>query len=107
MIGGLAHGDPGLYALLLIVVLLIGVVGLVIRAIVDGRLVPKATVDALVAERDNRITAQAEALVSLTDTNATLVATNAKLTDAVDDLAEASHMNLKVSQALHGQLKEA
>lgn len=106
MIEGLAHGDPALYVLLVIVLALVSVVGLMMRSIIKGDLVPKATVDLTTAQLRERVTVQTAALSTLTDANVTLVATNATQATSLSDLAEAAHLQVKIGEALHRQLVE-
>ena len=104
MIDGLAHGDPGLYVLLVILLALVSVMGMVMRAIVRGDLLPKDTVDRMTTELRDRVSAQASALEALTSTNTTLVAANATQTDSIADLADAAHLQVRIGEALHRQL---
>ncbi|AZG43437.1 hypothetical protein [Gordonia insulae] len=96
-----------LYVVGTLALVLIGVLAMVMRAIVRGDLVPKATVESNTAELRDRIAAQASALVALTNTNSTLVTTNATQADSISDLADAAHLQVRIGEALHKQLEEA
>lgn len=104
MIEGLSHGDPGLYVLLVIVLALVSVMGLVVRSIIRGELVPRATVERLIVERDARIAAQASALEAATVLTAEQSHTISTQADSISDFGEAQRLNVRVAQALHAQV---
>lgn len=104
MIDGLAHGDPGLYVLLVIVLALVSVMGLVIRSIIRGDLLPLKSVEREIATRDTRIEAQASALEAATILTTEQSHTIAAQADAIHDLGEAQRLNVRVAQALHDQV---
>lgn len=101
MIEGLTRGDPGLYVLLVVALALIGLVARGVKALIEGKLMPQATVDRMVAELSERVAAQAaalEAATTLTTEQAHTIATQA---DALSDFGEAQRLNVRVAQALH------
>lgn len=104
MIHALPTDDAALLVVGSLALLIISILGLCIRAILRGELLPRKTVDAMVSERDARISAQAAALEALTATNTTLVQANATQADSISDLADAAHLQVRIGEALHKQL---
>lgn len=96
------HTDNvSLYVVGGLAVVLIGILGAVMRAIVQGKIVPRSTLEAMIAERDSRIAAQAAALevaTTLTTEQARTISTQA---DSISDFGEAQRLNVRVANALH------
>ena len=84
------------------VLLLVVVFG--VRALIKGDLVPRSHVELMVAERDARITAQAEALKAAPKLAIEQQAAITTLTDSVRDFAEASQLQVRVARAMHDNL---
>ena len=82
-------------------VVLIGILGAVMRAIVQGKIVPRSTLDAMIAERDARIAAQAAALEAATVLTTEQAHTIATQADSISDFGEAQRLNVRVANALH------
>lgn len=115
MIEGLAHGDPGIYVTLVIALAVVSMMGLVVRSIIRGELIPKATVEREAAERNERIDTQAaernariDAQAAALESAAALIAeqshTIREQADAISDFGEAQRLNVRVAQALHDQV---
>jgi Na+-transporting NADH:ubiquinone oxidoreductase subunit NqrC len=87
-----------------IIVVLVGVIGLVLRSIVKGNLVPKAQVDQLLSDRDNQILALAATVSAGETVNQALSASVRTLSDSVEDFSEATKMQLRLAEALRTNL---
>lgn len=97
--------DMALYVVGALALLLITVLGLVMRAIIKGDLVPKKTVEEMAARDRDRITAQAGALDSIPAAMTELTAAQKSLADSFDDLADAAQLQVRVADALHRQVE--
>ncbi|MGC5249486.1 hypothetical protein ACPXB3_21480 [Gordonia sp. DT219] len=99
---GLPHTDNiALYVVGVLAVVLIGVLGLVLRSIVKGDLVPRHTVNSWMVERDHRIAAQARALDAATVLTTEQARTISAQADSIADFGEAQRLQVRVAAALH------
>lgn len=98
--------NVALYVVGALALLLISVLGLVIRAIVRGDLVPRRVLDAMTVERDQRIAAQAHALDAATVLTVEQSRTISAQADSISDFGEAQRLQVRVAAALH-QVTEA
>lgn len=80
---------------------LIGVLGMVMRSIVRGDLVPGKTVERNLSERDERIRAQASALGAASDLIAEQSRTIGTQADSIADFGQAQILTKRVADALH------
>lgn len=99
--------DVALYVVGALALLLIGVLGLVMRAIVRGDLLPRKTVDEMRARDADRINAQADALASIPSAITELTTTQKSLSDSFGDLADAAQLQVRLADALHRQVEGA
>ncbi len=84
-----------------IALVLLGVLGLVLRSIVTGKLVPKESVDRFVADRDAQITAKdvlIESMRILSVEQSKVIATQA---DSLKDFSDATKLQNRLADALH------
>lgn len=96
------HTDNvSLYVVGGLAVVLIGVLGAVMRAITRGDIVPRSTLNAMIAERDARIAAQAAALEAATVLTTEQEHTIATQAASISDFGEAQRLNVRVANALH------
>ncbi|RPA58617.1 hypothetical protein EF294_15790 [Gordonia oryzae] len=98
--------NVALYVVGVLALLLISVLGLVIRAIVKGDLLPKGTVDRWLVELDQRIAAQAKALDAASELTIEQGHTIRAQADSISDFGEAQRLQVRVAAALH-QVTEA
>ncbi|OBA63671.1 hypothetical protein [Gordonia sp. 852002-10350_SCH5691597] len=102
------HTDNvSLYVVGGLAIVLIGILGAVMRAIVQGKILPKSTLDAMIAERDARIMAQASALDAATVLTTEQAHTIATQADSIADFGEAQRLQVRVANALHAQVADA
>lgn len=99
--------DVALYVVGGLALVLISILGLVMRAIVKGDLVPKKTVEAIQTRDGERIAAQADALASIPGALTELTGTQKSLSDSFGDLADAAQLQVRLADALHRQVEEA
>lgn len=92
--------NVALYVVGALALLLISVLGLVIRAIVRGDLLPRSTLESMTTERDQRIAAQARALEAATVLTAEQAHTIAAQAGSISDFGEAQRLQVRVAAAL-------
>lgn len=90
-----------LYVVGALALVLISILGLVIRAIIQGKLLPQSTVSSMLAERDQRITEQAETIKSAVTLTTEQSKTITLQADALSDLGEAQSLQVRVANAMH------
>ena len=102
------HTDNvSLYVVGGLAVVLIGILGAVMRAIVQGKIVPRSTLEAMIAERDSRIAAQSSALEAATVLTTEQAHTIATQADSLADFGEAQCLQVRVANALQAQVTDA
>ena len=99
--------NVALYVVGALALVLISILALVMRAIIRGDLVPKRTVDAMAAEKDARITEQAATIKTATTLTTEQGHTLSTQADALADFGESQSLNVRVMQALQGNLAQS
>lgn len=95
--------DPGA-VLGAVIVVLLGVIGLVLRSIVKGDLVPRAQMDQMLADKDRQIAAQGKTLEVAATVNTELSGAVKTLTESVEDFSQATKMQVHLAEALRSNL---
>lgn len=97
--------NVALYVLAALSLVLIGVLGLVLRSIIRGDLVPRQSVERERARDTDRIGSQAAALAEIPPALTELASAQSSLADSFDDLADAAKLQVRIADALHRQVE--
>ena len=89
-----------------ICLMLITLVGLGVRSLITGKLVPQATVDREKADLTQQVAAQAETIKMAADYTAQLAETLRMQAGSIEDFSEATRLNVRVAEALRKNLTD-